>query len=60
MMDGYPTLRDLIENDPASKRLFDRFSPDAQVALQEQRQDIHTYADLERVAASLERRGRGW
>ena len=60
MMDVYPTLRDLIENAPASKRLFDRFSPDAQVALQEQRQDIHTYADLERVAASFERRGRGW
>lgn len=59
-MDSYPTLRELIENDPQSKQLFDRFSPDAQVALQEQRQDIHTYADLARVAASFELRGRGW
>ncbi len=59
-MDIYPTLRDLIENDPASKQLFDRLPPDAQVALQEQRQEIRTYADLERAAASFERRGRGW
>ena len=59
-MDIYPTLRDLIENDPASRQLFDRLPPDAQVALQEQRQDICTYADLERAAASFERRGRGW
>ena len=28
--------------------------------LQEQRQEICTYADLERAAASFERRGRGW
>ena len=56
----YPTLRDLIEHDPASKQLFDRLPPDAQVALQEQRQEICTYADLERAAASFERRGRGW
>ena len=27
---------------------------------QEQRQEICTYADLERAAASFERRGRGW
>ena len=59
-MNTYSTLRDLVENDPASKQLFGRLPPDAQVALQEQRQDIHTYADLERVAASFERRGRGW
>ncbi len=59
-MDIYPTLRDLIENDPASRQLFSRLPPDAQVALQEQRQEIRTYADLERAAASFERRGRGW
>ena len=56
----YPTLRDLIENDPASRQLFSRLPADAQVALQEQRQDIRTYADLERAAASFERRGRSW
>ena len=59
-MDIYPTLRDLIENDTASRQLFSRLPADAQVALQEQRQDIRTYADLERAAASFERRGRGW
>ena len=59
-MDIYPTLRDLIENDPASRQLFSRLPADAQVALQEQRQDIRTYADLERAAASFEGRGRGW
>ena len=59
-MDIYPTLRDLIENDPASRQLFSRLPADAQVALQEQRQDIRTYADLERAAASFERRARGW
>ena len=59
-MDIYPTLRDLVENDPASKQLFDRLPPDAQVALQEQRQDIRTYADLKCAATSFERRGRGW
>lgn len=59
-MDIYPTLRDLIENDPASRQLFSRLPADAQVALQEQRQDIRTYADLERAATSFERRGRSW
>ena len=59
-MDICPTLRDLVECDPASRQLFGRLPPDAQVALQEQRQDIRTYADLERAAASFERRARGW
>lgn len=59
-MNAYSTLRDLVENDPASKQLFDRLPPDAQVALQEQRQDIRTYADLKCAATSFERRGRGW
>ncbi len=59
-MDIYPTLRDLVENDPASQQLFSSLPTDAQVALQEQRQDICTYADLERAATSFERRGRSW
>ena len=59
-MNAYSTLRDLVENDPASRQLFSRLPADAQVALQAQRQDIRTYADLERAAASFERRGRGW
>lgn len=56
-MESYPTLRELIENDPQSRELFSRFSPDAQVALQEQRQNIHTYDDLSHIAASFESRG---
>lgn len=59
-MNAYPTLRELIENDPKSRELFERFSPDAQVAIQEQRQNIHTYEDLEQLKASFEARGRSW
>ena len=49
-MDIYPTLRDLVECDPASRQLFGRLPPDAQVALQEQRQDIHTFEELQKAA----------
>lgn len=59
-MDYYPTLRELLLHSEQSKQLFDKFSPDAQVALQEQRQNIHTYADLQKIAASFEERARGW
>lgn len=59
-MDYYPTLRELLLHSEQSKQLFDKFSPDAQVALQEQRQNIHTYADLQKIATSFEERARGW
>lgn len=59
-MNAYPTLRELIENDSKSRELFERFTPDAQVAIQEQRQNIHTYEDLERLHASFEARERSW
>lgn len=59
-MNEYPTLRELIENDPKSRELFERFSPDAQVAIQEQRQNIHTYEDLKQLKASFESRERSW
>ena len=59
-MADYPTLRELIANDPDSKALFERFSPDAQVALQEQRQNIHNRADLERLAAAFDAREQNW
>ncbi len=55
-MNIYPTLRELIQNDPKSRQLFDSFPPDAQVAVQEQRQNIHTYGDLQRLAASFQLR----
>ncbi len=55
-MNSFPTLRELIKNDPESQKLFDSFPPDAQVALQEQRQNIHTREDLKQLAASFQRR----
>ena len=58
-MKSYPTLRELIENDPKSRQLFDSFPPDAQVAVQEQRQNIHTYEDLNQLAASFQLRSNG-
>ena len=58
-MKSYPTLQELLRNDPQSRQLFDTFSPDAQVAVQEQRQNIHTYADLHRIAAGFQRRDSG-
>lgn len=59
-MDHYPTLQELLKHSDQSRQLFDKFSPDAQVALQEQRQSIHTYDDLQKIAASFEERRRGW
>lgn len=51
----YHTLHELIEKDPKSKTLYNSFSSDAQVALQEQRQNIHTYEDLKKLACSFEK-----
>ncbi|MEF9879181.1 MAG: hypothetical protein RR653_10635 [Clostridia bacterium] len=59
-MEYYPTLRELLKHSPQSKRLFDHFTPDAQVALQEQRQNIHTYGDLQKIAASFDERNELW
>lgn len=58
-MKSYPTLQELLHNDPQSRQLFDTFPPDAQVAVQEQRQNIHTYEDLHQIAASFQRRDTG-
>jgi|GEM_PF-784670 len=59
MMMSYPTLRELLENDQPSRQLYASFPPDAQVALQEQRQNIHTYDDLHNIAASFTLRDTG-
>ena len=59
-MEYFESLNALIEGSAKSKALFDRFSPDAQVALQEQRQNIHTYADLQKLAASFADRHENW
>lgn len=55
-MNNANTLQTLLQNDPKSRQLFDSFPPDAQVALQEQRQSIHTYEDLKAIAASFQQR----
>ena len=55
-MANYATLHELIQNDPESKKLFDSFAPDTQVALEEIRQDIHSYQELRAFAAGLEKR----
>ncbi len=52
-MKYFESLNALIEGSPRSKALFDRFSPDAQVAIQEQRQNIHTFEDLQKLAVSF-------
>ena len=59
-MDYFPTLQELLRHSEQSRRLFDKFSPDAQVALQEQQQSVHTYDDLQKIAASFEQRRRSW
>ena len=59
-MEYYESLRELLEHSPQSKRLFSTFSPDAQVALQEQRQNIHTYADLQKIAVLFEDSPQWW
>lgn len=59
-MEYYPTLQDLLRHSPQSKQLFDSFTPDAQVALQEQRQNIHTYADLQKIAVSFDQQAKSW
>ena len=51
----YHTLHELIEKDPESQKLYESFSPDTQVALQELRQDIHTYEELQKLACSFEK-----
>ena len=59
-MASYSTLQELLLHSRRSKIFFDGLNREVQVMLQEQRQEICTYADLERAAASFERRARGW
>lgn len=50
-MDNYRSLSELLSASPKSRELFSRFSMDAQIALQQQRQTIHSYSDLEKLAS---------
>jgi len=58
-MKAYRTLHELIEKDPKSKALYESFLPDTQVALQELRQDIHSYEELRTLAEGFEKQKNG-
>ena len=58
-MKTYRTLHELIENDSRSKALYEGFLPDTQVALQELRQDIHSYEELKAFADSFAKQKNG-
>ncbi len=55
-MKSHVTLHELIQEDPQSKALYERLPKDVQVALQEQRQNIHTYEELFKAADGFEKR----
>lgn len=55
-MEYYPTLQELLRHSEQSRKMFEALHTDEQVALQEQRQNIHTFADLQKAAQSFVRR----
>lgn len=59
-MQTYSTLHELLSNDERSRQLFHTFTPQQQIALEEQRQNIHTLADLEQYAQGLQKQKRSW
>ena len=54
-MANHLTLQELLASDSQSRQLYDSFTPDQKVALQEQKQNIHTRAELEAFAKSFEK-----
>ena len=57
-MKTYSCLHELLAQDALGKTLYDQLPKDAQVALQEQRQDIHTHQELAQAVAAFEKRSR--
>ena len=55
-MKTYSSLHELLAQDTPSKTLYDQLPKDAQVALQEQRQSIHTHQELAQAVAVFEKR----
>ncbi len=49
----YSTLQELLEHDPQSKALFESLPVNAQMALQEQRQETHSYQELQSLASGF-------
>lgn len=54
------TLHELLEKDSHCKALFEGFTPEMQVALQEQRQNIRTRQDLEHFAQGFQKQREDW
>ena len=54
-MNTHLTLQELLASDPFCRQLYDGFTPDQKVALQEQMQNIHTRAELEAFAKAFEK-----
>lgn len=50
------TLKQLLEQNEESRRLYDSLSPEQQVNLQEARQDICTHQALESAVEAFHRR----
>lgn len=50
------TLKQLLEKNEESRRLYDSLSPEQQVNLQETRQDICTHQALESAVEAFHRR----
>lgn len=59
-MKTYATLHELLASDEQSRALFHTFTPQQQIALEEQRQNIHSYAELESLARGMKKQSRSW
>lgn len=57
-MKNHSSLHELLLQDAPSKALYDQLPKDAQVALQEQRQNIHTHQELAQAVCAFEKRSR--
>lgn len=49
-METYSSLRDLLAHSREGAEMYSKLSPDAQIALQNQGESIHTTADLARIS----------
>lgn len=59
-MKSCQTLNELLACDARSRELFHSLTPQQQVTLQEQQQNIHTYADLESAASGMQKQSSAW
>lgn len=51
----YASLQELLEHDSQSRELFNSLPVTAQIALQEQRQETHSYQELQSLASGFRR-----